>query len=1465
MATFEDLYNSKLASSSVPSFDEEYTNRLNTESNPIAPNFDTEYQKRFEQKQSENNSNVFRLWAGKTALAASDALGNANDQLKNAGVSTEAFWKPARKLAENNNKLGPLNVARAAIVGGADLFDSLANAPAGMLQQSIGIAPENRWRSDMAGFMEHGPVVQQARALAPETFDAYKLAGGITAPLPVGGVARGLGMILPAAKGWVEGMKAGQFLPKVYDMAATGALTGGTIAVGNQVKKNQEIDPLNALAGAGLGAVLGGGIGAVSHGVPQIAKAINSKFARNRPSTNIAPESSVSTVQDLSQINAEHLTDADDLQALSMLQKRLPGPVTQPPVSQPSASPVVQQKAGTPPLQRQRFHFGASGRFAEVHYPSELESAMVSHVSRLKRMAMGKNPKPYPELEMMRSFIAKGLGLPDDADVYPIALKYADQIKALAKNAATETGGMVTAPSSRPKQAVRMSLSKAQEGIAPPTNNLNFAPAANKPRQKLSLEATQTSLVGERRLSLQRDADGNQILGRARVGEATDPAMYSDYVIPQGLRDLNSRYAQAKVTADIYKKQLEQIANDLYKIFGSKKLGKYRLEDVPGKQELNKAGDDFIAAEKAKLNSQLPSYEEPLRGGGVRATLHEGSISQIDKVQIDPKITEAEAASLLEKYKSLADQSEKVRASLRREYVGKDGDEILNAQRRLRAETGDDFASLKSTVEVPGPDGKLYRVLVEAQEPRREMPLLWKQFEKANKEGMSSETFFNSYAEQMGFSETANALAARAKSNYDQLQAAINAALADSEKSYLAINRVSIKKASMAAIPIGLGLAANQPASAADGKNTDGSGSNLVIPATVVAAAVLAGKKFGPRLVRQFMKSPQAMIANLYKDSLDHVEFLDRLLGKTGSDALYRQILESNVRATAANWGVKWESQAQKVHAMALLRDKTVKPTEAIEGKAGTVFDTMSQQQRDAVVSYYLNQKSLLSKVVQYKQELETAIESGAIPATHPSLLEAKGALEFIEQSLSPRAIPHNGIQDFIRGALSSSMDFYFNWNPAHHLTNLTDSFISGGSRVGPLRIVKAWHALGSDKDIQRIFSDSNLVGSFKGEQVEQAALAKQSEVRTRFVDRDFPSDRVNANRVALASFMQYAEENAEKIAKTGFRGDSKQFVKELFNGKLDPSVAMDAWVSMSETVSRTLGVEPYRLNMDIVSRAQHAPAIGIFVKQPARTARLIASYLSSAARDKDIRPLGKLATMLGYMALFGGSGAISVEGKQIWENAHPDSYFAVSAALDKYNPYSMISGETASKKLEWSLFYPIFAAINPGLEASKRGVNDVSKLWGSITFLSTLPSMNWQQLMQDPKYAGKRHEIVKAFRNMMSTLGQTVMPRLMKGIPTGAVVRTMDAADKALTGEYPISYYHQGSPFPYAQSKDVPMDRHGIPRWEPFADMVLPGSPNFVYQNQMAKWEQKVRKSQGQTVPMNQQGYQDPLLQLSK
>lgn len=1411
---------------------------------------------------------TFKLWAGKQVNAAADALGDFNQKLESSGFNPEIVFGPARNLAADNNKLGPLNVARATIVGFGDLFDDLANAPLGSAQQALRIPPAQRFRSDIAGFMEQNPNVAEAKRLAPKTYDAYKLAGSFVAPLPVGGVAKGLGMMIPAAKGWFEGIKAGRALPQIADMAATGALTGAAIAAGSQVKQNQEIDPLKALAGAGIGGALGGGIGTLSQAGSRVARVVGERLNRKNatvPKISVpATEPGPSVVEELSKVGSQHLTDADDLQALAMLRNRQAKPSTPPTLPVSKAVPIPALVPGTPPAQRQRFHFGASGKFAEVHYPSELEAMLVSHVSRLKKMAMGRNPKPYPELDYVRNRIAKELGLPNNSDVYPIALKYSDKVKALAKDAATETGGTLSAPSVRPKQTVRMPLSKAQEGIAHP-NDMNFVPTSEKPRQSLPLEAAQSSIVGERRTALGRDAEGNQILGRDRVGEVTAPSRYSETVLPPSLQDLNASYAQAKVAVDVYKKQLDQVATDLYKIFGNRKLGRYRLEDVPGKQQLNKAGDDFVSAEKARLNTELPSYEEPLRAGGVRATLHEGSINQVDRVPIDPNISEPEAAALLEKHKLLADQAEKSREAIRRQYATKDGDQLLNAQRRLRNETGDDFASLKSTIEVPGPDGKTYRVLVEAQEPRREMPLLWKQFERANKEGISSETFFNSYAEQMGYSESATALAARAKANHDRLQAAINSALSDPQKSYVAKNQISVRKALGFAAPVGIGLAANQPANAADGKSHDADAGNLAFNTALVAAAVVAGKKFGPGVVRSFMKSPTAMIANLYRDSMDHVELLDRLLGKTGAEGLYRQIWEGNVSAMAANWGVKWESQAQKVHAMALLRDKTVKPAEALAGKAGTVFNSMTDRQREAVVSYYLNQKSLLSKVGQYKKELEAAIENGAIAPNTPSLDEAKGALDFIEQSLSPRSIPHNMIQDFGRNVLSSSMDFFFNWNPAHHMTNLTDSFISGGSRVGPIRIVKAWHALGTDKELQRVFADSNLVGSFKGEQVEQSALAQHAKVGTRFVDRDFPSDRINANRVALASFMQYAEDNAEKIAKTGFKGNNIQFVKDLFAGKLDATVTMDAMVNMAETTSRTLGVEPYRLNADVVSRWQHSPALGVFVKQPARIARLIASYLSSAIKNQDVRPLGKLATMFGYMAAFGGSAGISVEGKEAWQNIHPDSYFAVASALDKYNPYSMITGENASKKLEWSMLYPLFATTNPGLDAVKRGYNDVSKFGTALQFLSTLPNSDWQKLMQDPRYADKRHEIVKSFRTVMSTLGQTVMPRLLKGIPTGAVVRTMDAADKAMTGEYPINYFRQGTPFPYASRETVDMDRKGIPRWEPFSDMVFPGSPNWVHQNQQAKWEQKVRKAHGQRIPMKDQAYQDPLIQLAR
>lgn len=104
-------------------------------------------------------------------------------------------------------------------------------------------------------------------------------------------------------------------------------------------------------------------------------------------------------------------------------------------------------QAATKPV-TQRFNFGASGRFAQVTYPSQTEADLVRFVSRIRRAETGKNPTPFPEQAEMRNALAKQLGV-DPGEVHKIAAEYAKAVKAGAE-AASHVDELFTAPPAIP-------------------------------------------------------------------------------------------------------------------------------------------------------------------------------------------------------------------------------------------------------------------------------------------------------------------------------------------------------------------------------------------------------------------------------------------------------------------------------------------------------------------------------------------------------------------------------------------------------------------------------------------------------------------------------------------------------------------------------------------------------------------------------------------------------------------------------------------------------------------------------------------------------------------------------------------------------------------------------------------------------------------------------------------------------
>jgi len=1545
----------------MPSFSELWNQEDQTQKGPN--NFERLWNQNSQPVGPPAPPDPFRMFAGRATQGVADILGGFTGFLNDRNINTESFFKPAREAARTQKALTGKAKIYAAEAGLADLGDAIINTPAGIIQQTTGVAPEKRWRSDMAGFIENFPAAREAKEILPEAFNSYKTTAGFLAPLPGGGVAKTVGMAgkyIPAAAKWAKAVKDGNKVAQVADMAAMGGAVGGAMSVGQQVKENRNIDPIEALKGVGYGAALGGGLGAGAHGAGALFEKLWNKIPKRQPQISqevagqILPREGPMNAADMEHagmIDREAL-DPEDLAALDQLQRKFdpPGPddppppgagMIEPPPAPPEPAPFVSnadrpvQKfepdptvpedpiikyreyeteryaAAFEPLGSQTAHNGKSKGRSEDYYTetrqlkaqdltdAELDAAWNELSIDLRRPSM-KNQKKKIEAqqkiisyEQMRRADRRKNGMPENWKKDEFESADTDDLLL-----------MLTGDDELQAQKALAELSRREQAMADPPAPEPMpeqAPAVEKPRIKLPSEEAQGNLQGERRSILGVDENGKQILGRDRVGQAPPIESYSDAVLPPELRALKLKYAQDKANAAYHSDQLNQINDILIDRFGTNgeaQLGPFKLTRTPGKRELNKFGEDLKNRIKAQIDEELPAYIETNRkGGGVRATVDEPSISRMPKAVVPGGITEAEAIALLEKYHGLAEQAKAAQKETAALFKGpNDEDALLLAQDRLRNELGDPNASLQSQIPVMGPDGQTYNVLVEVQNPRQELPLLWEQFSKAKKEGppgprggkkmipQTEEEFFGDYAAKMGIDTPYTALAKQAREGFERLQAEIAEALKPGKPTNtLRPDKTKLVRTAQAAGGLaGFGLMSIDQQAQAAGV-TDNRGNPVIGTGTLVGGALIMASlahRFGPQAIRNFAKWSGSHAASIYKDTLDHIDHLDRVMAsmngphtpanqkilakgnKLNGKTLARNIWEHNTAAVMSNWGVdwtknakgvKWDGQTTKARAMALLRSRQVTSADALRGKAGTLFEDMSQQQRDAAVGYFLNQKTLAQKVNRFEAEMKAAgVEQ--LAQMDPNTQNALAAFSYLKDAIAPTSKAfEDGLIDAYHKGLSNAMDFYFFLNPKHHLLNLTDSFIGGGSRTGATRIARAWQWLGTDKDIQKVFADSNIVGSYRAEQVNLASKNANSKA---LFQHDFASDRVNANRVALGSLIQFSEDNAKRIAQTGYKGDSKQFVKDLFDGKLDPTLAMDAGVHMTETLSRTLGVDPYRLNTDWLSRQKISSSLGVFVKQPARISRLAFTYAKNGE-------YGKLAQMIGMMAFFGGSAAIPIELKKVWENVDPNSYFQMAGFLDKYNPFSMATGMNASKKLQWGINPIGMTTTNPAWTTAYGMAQDVQELYKAYTELASVPGGLYEGVT-DPRMQGERDKVAGKLQKFVGGLTQIVLNRIpFVNFPTGEATRLTKQLTPSVTGRTDITYYRDGENRPYApKEQGVPLEKLGMSRLNPVLNAVLPGEMSGVYQNQNAVLERKIRQERRQRVPEPQMGYHDPLMQ---
>lgn len=648
-------------------------------------------------------------------------------------------------------------------------------------------------------------------------------------------------------------------------------------------------------------------------------------------------------------------------------------------------------------------------------------------------------------------------------------------------------------------------------------------------------------------------------------------------------------------------------------------------------------------------------------------------------------------------------------------------------------------------------------------------------------------------------------------------------------------------RGSLLAASLGI-LSQLQPAEAADGKEKETkSGSTPLVAALMALGLYVGGIKSAQKLGGKV--KALAAVGNLWRDTMDMVQLLDK---EAGTD-FYKQTWKHLAGAVRATWGVQFDNPEQLLQAV----------QEFKSGKPGDAFNSLSPSQQNAIRQQTVIKRNLLKLLNAHIQDIEERLDPNHTnPLQGERVHSGLATLKKMSEALTPAQHTPGVLDKLYSGALGNIMDYFFFWNPEHHLTNLTDQWIAGGSRVGVHNIAHANALLngvdlplvgsvGGDGELRILFNNSNLLGGLRVERAEQKAIAagKPQNAFQKFMNTDIPSDQINADRVALASILEYAQINRGLLKSLGIESD-KQFAKELLKDNVDPSVAMDAWVHMTERMSRTLGVDPMRINKDYLSR-QKVGSLFVFFKQPARMARLMTRYVADGN-------YAALATVFGMAAMFGGRAAIPDDLSSIWSQLDPDSYFKSAKTLDNLSAYSAITGENNASKLSYGTNYLGTGSGNIVLEMGTQAGEAGGK------FLEALSELKKHGGDYDKMSKKEKQQVLKSLDRVIRTGSPLVLPRLA-GIPMRGALKAYDNMTAAMNDSKRMSFYEGGKRI--AKSENVKLSDVGVDAFDMMQDLVVPGTPIPLDTIKQSKSEEYNRKKAliPRVVPKNKQAYTYP------
>lgn len=598
--------------------------------------------------------------------------------------------------------------------------------------------------------------------------------------------------------------------------------------------------------------------------------------------------------------------------------------------------------------------------------------------------------------------------------------------------------------------------------------------------------------------------------------------------------------------------------------------------------------------------------------------------------------------------------------------------------------------------------------------------------------------------------------------------------------------------------------------------------------------ALLAGANL--HLVGKALKTkPLLKVANLYADTLDHAERIDNLLGLQGKDRLFRIINEHNAAAAQASWGVRFDSQNNKAEALQMLNARKITPQGIFDPviSKGTPFESMTKDQRSAIVGYWLSRKTLGNKLRAYANRLDMKLKDPRLtPAVREQIEREFGdsitAVQNLNTEFNSAAPKATHLEKtLLGGATSNMMDAYFMWNPQFHALNLLDSVIMGMFGFGAKRMAQAQIDMLADKELRAVMAESNLFGNYRAERTAYAGKVQQNKGAGQL--EDLGSDTFNANRVALMAWSEYYDLNKASMQKLGV-ANYRDLAKKLVRGQLDPTVSMDAWVHMMERSSRFLGVDPLKANRNFIQQQKALAPLLSFVAQPARAARLINYY---AANGDHVA----LARFFVIVTALGGSAAIPKWLQFAGERLDPDGMQVVETALDSVSIPGFTSNNIPalapfvpelSEKLDYDNVLPAqFAATGVGPQAAYKTAQDAWKL---------------EEAMQKgdvDKMQAQGYKVAKG-------AAQVAMPRLpFTGLPTGETIRAGEDIGSAIAGFK--TYHNFTTEGKRIGGGEIELDELPGGRALPIVDHVAPGIPSVIYRAKKAESAAYFSKQHGE------------------